>query len=254
MAATQMRVAAQLSSGVRHIAASYEAFAALKEDGSVLTWGEDTKGGNSDAVAVQLSSGVRHVTGNRGAFAALKDGSVVTWGEDRYGGNSGAVKAQLSSGVRDVAGNCWDFDFVAVKEDDSVVTWPPPRGVYATLSKTHLTSGVLRALEMKGTRGVGRPGEPHSIPVTWIEVKLVMRTSGDDWGIRMSKNNEHLQVMAILGGGAAARAIGESSDAIRVGDIILQVNGVRVGDMPWSLEPTEMFSKPEVILAGVRRV
>lgn len=89
---------------------------------------------------------------------------------------------------------CWDFDFVAVKADDSVVTWPPPRGVYATASKTHLTSGVLRALEMKGIGGVGRPGEPCSILVTWIEVKLVMHTSGDDWGIRMSKTNEHLTV------------------------------------------------------------
>jgi flagellin len=35
------------------------AFAALKADGSVVTWGDSTYGGNSSAVAAQLSSGVQ---------------------------------------------------------------------------------------------------------------------------------------------------------------------------------------------------
>jgi flagellin len=35
------------------------AFAALKADGSVVTWGNSTYGGNSSAVAAQLSSGVQ---------------------------------------------------------------------------------------------------------------------------------------------------------------------------------------------------
>ena len=57
------------------------AFAALKADGSVVTWGSSTFGGDSTAVASKLSSNVKAVYSNQLAFAALKtDGSVVTWG------------------------------------------------------------------------------------------------------------------------------------------------------------------------------
>ena len=57
------------------------AFAAVKADGSVVTWGRAECGGNSYAVTSELQGGVRHVVGNERAFAAVKeDGSVVTWG------------------------------------------------------------------------------------------------------------------------------------------------------------------------------
>ena len=57
------------------------AFAAVKVDGSVVTWGNAVSGGDSRGVAEQLSSGVQTVVGTRTAFAAVKvDGSVVTWG------------------------------------------------------------------------------------------------------------------------------------------------------------------------------
>ena len=56
------------------------AFAALKEDGSVVTWGDSNRGGNSSSVTRDLSFGVSEIFSNRQAFAALKeDGSVVTW-------------------------------------------------------------------------------------------------------------------------------------------------------------------------------
>jgi hypothetical protein len=90
-------VASQLSSGVSQIFSTAYAFAALKADGSVITWGF---GGDSSAVASQLSSGVSQIFSTDYAFAALKtDGSVVTWGSGEYGGNSSAVASQLSSGV-----------------------------------------------------------------------------------------------------------------------------------------------------------
>ena len=61
------------------------AFAAVKGDGSVVAWGDQTSGGNSDAVRSQLTTGVRQIVGNRSAFAAVKeDGSVVTWGNQRF--------------------------------------------------------------------------------------------------------------------------------------------------------------------------
>jgi alpha-tubulin suppressor-like RCC1 family protein len=63
------------------IFSSGSAFAALKADGSVVTWGADWSGGDSSGVAGQLSSGVMQIFSSGSAFAALKaDGSVVTWG------------------------------------------------------------------------------------------------------------------------------------------------------------------------------
>ena len=67
---------------------NWYAFAVLKSDGSVVTWGQSVYGGDSSAVAARLSSNVSAVYSNQYAFAALKnDGSVVTWGKPEYGGN-----------------------------------------------------------------------------------------------------------------------------------------------------------------------
>ena len=66
-----------------------EAFAALKEDGSVITWGHESRGGDSSNVAAELSSGVSQIFSANDAFAALKDdGSVITWGDDGDGGEN----------------------------------------------------------------------------------------------------------------------------------------------------------------------
>ena len=91
-------VATQLSSGVVNIFSTIVAFAALKEDGSVVTWGDDDSGGDSESVATQLSSGVVNIFSTYDAFAALKeDGSVVTWGDEDSGGYSKREAQQLKS-------------------------------------------------------------------------------------------------------------------------------------------------------------
>ena len=69
----------QLTRGVLHVAGSMGAFAAVKDDGSVVTWGDEEPGGDSDEIRDQLTCGGRHVVGNAFAFAAVKeDDSVVT--------------------------------------------------------------------------------------------------------------------------------------------------------------------------------
>ncbi|WP_269615761.1 SwmB domain-containing protein [Prochlorococcus marinus] len=61
------------------------AFAALKADGSVVTWGRSNFGGDSLSVSSKLSSGVNQIYSGNNAFAALKeDVSVVTWGGSSY--------------------------------------------------------------------------------------------------------------------------------------------------------------------------
>ena len=65
------------------IQASYNAFAAILEDGSVVTWGHAIYGGDSSAVRDQLS-GVQQIQATSEAFAAiLAGGSVVTLGSCR---------------------------------------------------------------------------------------------------------------------------------------------------------------------------
>ena len=120
--------------------ANFNAFAALKDDGSVVTWGVSTSGGSSTAVAAELSSGVKQVYSTLYAFAALKqDGSVVAWGDETWGGSapaglSDAAKIFSSSGA-----------FAAVKNDGSVVTWGnSARGGDSSAVSAQLTSGVLR--------------------------------------------------------------------------------------------------------------
>jgi flagellin-like hook-associated protein FlgL len=118
------------------------AFAALKADGSVVTWGSSTTGGNSSAVAAQLASGVQAIYSTSQAVAALKaNGSVVTWGSSSFGGNSSAVAAQLTGGVQAIYSS--SRAFAALKADGSVVTWGDSNyGGNSSAVAAQLASGV----------------------------------------------------------------------------------------------------------------
>ncbi|MDD5227242.1 MAG: hypothetical protein PHN45_00360 [Methylococcales bacterium] len=91
-----------------------QSFAALRADGSVVTWGSTWGGGDDSAVASQLDGTVKVVsiqTNSGGSYAALRaDGSVVTWGQTWSGGDSSSVASQLTSGV-EVFANIETDDF-----------------------------------------------------------------------------------------------------------------------------------------------
>ena len=71
------------------------AFAALRHDATVVTWGFPRCGGASVHVQKELV-GVSRVVAARYAFAALRtDGSVVTWGSMTSGGDSREVEGEL---------------------------------------------------------------------------------------------------------------------------------------------------------------
>jgi Ca2+-binding RTX toxin-like protein len=81
---------------VTQIWSNGDAFAALRADGSVVTWGSASYGGDSRTVANQLDGtvDVTQIYSADGAFAALRaDGSVVTWGV--ASASSSAVASQL---------------------------------------------------------------------------------------------------------------------------------------------------------------
>jgi alpha-tubulin suppressor-like RCC1 family protein len=131
-----------ITSNVTAVYSTSEAFAALKSDGSVVTWGSTYRGGDSSAVAASLTSNVKAVYANTSAFAALKtDGSVVTWGDATTGGNSTAVAGSLASNVTAVYAT--EIAFAALKADGSVVTWGDAQfGGNSTAVAGNLTSNV----------------------------------------------------------------------------------------------------------------
>ncbi|MFM6603642.1 MAG: beta strand repeat-containing protein, partial [Microcystis panniformis] len=137
-------MSSSLTSGVTQIFSTDTAFAALKSDGSVVTWGNSSLGGNSSSVSSSLTSGVTQIFSNDYAFAALKsDGSVVTWGESSNGGNSSSVSSSLTSGVTQIFSTFGAF--AALKSDGSVVTWGNSSlGGNSSSVSSSLTSGVTQ--------------------------------------------------------------------------------------------------------------
>ncbi|MEI6029803.1 MAG: cadherin-like domain-containing protein [Synechococcaceae cyanobacterium ELA739] len=124
------------------------AFAALRADGSVVTWGGPGFGSDSSAVAADLASGVTQIFSSYSAFAALKaDGSVVTWGD--WGGDSSAVASSLTSGVNEIFSN--EGAFAALKGDGSVVTWGYGWGGDSSAVASSLTSGVTQIFSTWGS-------------------------------------------------------------------------------------------------------
>jgi hypothetical protein len=144
------------------------AFAALKSDGSVVTWGGNM-GGDSSAVASQLSSGVSQIFSNAYAFAALKtDGSVVAWSDPNFGGDSSGVASQLSSGVTQIYSNA--VAFAALKSDGSVVTWGgSDSGGNSTAVAGQLSFGVTQIFSNGGAFAALKS---NGSVVTWDDSKF----------------------------------------------------------------------------------
>ena len=76
------------------LASSFDSFAAIMGDGSVVRWGHPDDG-DSGNVQEQLRN-VQHIQATQTACAAIPDhGSVVTWGFPSNGGNCARVQEQL---------------------------------------------------------------------------------------------------------------------------------------------------------------
>lgn len=114
---------------VKQIFSNNYAFAALRNDGSVVTWGLDYNGGDSSNVAHELNGeiDVKQIFSSEYAFAALRvDGSVVTWGHTYGGGDSSLVKSQLNGDIPVTQVFSTRDAFAALRVDGSVVTWGEP--------------------------------------------------------------------------------------------------------------------------------
>ncbi|OLP82233.1 hypothetical protein AK812_SmicGene37142 [Symbiodinium microadriaticum] len=136
-----------LPTRISRLFATNEAFAAIRIDGTVATWGDPASGGNSDAVQ-HLLHDVQELFATKAAFAALRsDGSVITWGSPMYGGNSCRVEHQLQGGVARVyAAEC---AFAAVRTDGSLVTWGYPRygGCCEAVRRVNVAKALLAIMQ-----------------------------------------------------------------------------------------------------------
>ena len=107
---------------VKQICASENAFAAVLENGTVVTWGDDLAGGDSSTVQHRLVN-VQSISSSSLAFAALVGvgihSCVVTWGCPPCG-DSSKVQDQLTN-VLQVKGSV--DSFMAFKANGTVVTW-----------------------------------------------------------------------------------------------------------------------------------
>ena len=96
------------------------AFAFLRANGSVFTWGDVQCGGDSSHIKHQLQDVVQ-IQATLCAFAALReDGSVVTWGHRNYGGDSDRVRSRLQDVCQIVPSMS---AFAALLGSGSVVCW-----------------------------------------------------------------------------------------------------------------------------------
>jgi hypothetical protein len=102
--------------GVVAIAAGWSHSLALKSDGTVVAWGDNSAGQTNVPAGL---TGVVAIAAGAGHSLALKsDGTVIAWG-DNYWGES-AVPAGLSGVVAIAAG--WSHS-LALKSDGTVVAW-----------------------------------------------------------------------------------------------------------------------------------
>ena len=96
-------------------------FAALREDGSVVCWGEPELGGDSTGVQGKLKE-VKEIHATRGGFAGLlQDGTVVTWGDPCHLRVDGSAVQDELKDVQEIhsSGNA----FAALLTSRRVVTW-----------------------------------------------------------------------------------------------------------------------------------
>ncbi|CAJ1340769.1 unnamed protein product [Effrenium voratum] len=172
------------------------AFALVKGDGRVVTWGLPSWGGDSSMVQEQLVD-VQSLQASVKAFCALRgDGTVVTWGDQLWGGDCSKVAEELWD-VQQVEAS--DGAFAALRGDGRVVTWGDPaqgadcRRVQEFLVDVRWLIAGKGAFAACGDCGV----------VTWGDAKR-----GGDCSAVKHELTEVSQIEATKGAFAAIRADG----------------------------------------------
>lgn len=155
------------------IAAGSSHNVALKADGTVVAWGDNTYG---QTMVPPGLSGVRAIAGASSYNLALKDdGTVVGWGQNNYGQLN--IPPGLSNVVAIAAGN---FNGAAVKLDGKVVVWG--QNTYGQGVPQAGISNVV-GVALSGSRGWG----------------LFQDASVSGWGFAAFNNWENIAALSATG-------------------------------------------------------
>jgi len=132
---------------VQNIFSTDRAFAALKLNGRVISWGDPSLGGDSSRFEKYLRFGVQNIVSNRRAFAALTvDGRVITWGNSQ----DGRVEQELKFGVKNIFST--RESFAALKLGGKVITWGDlHKGSESSKVSEFLKIGVIKVQTMDAT-------------------------------------------------------------------------------------------------------
>ena len=186
-------------SGVIGVFSNQGASAALKSNGSVITWGESNYGANSSDVSSNISSGVINIFSTFNAFAALKsNGSVITWGNSSFGGNSSSVQSDLSSGVVNIFNT--ETAFAALKSNGSVITWGGNGGNSSSV-QTDISSGVVNIFS---TGGAFAALKLDGSVITWSDPN----TGGDSSSVKSSLTSGVVNIINTVFAFAALKSNG----------------------------------------------
>jgi hypothetical protein len=103
-----------------NIYSTAKAFAVLRNNGSVQTWGDKNFGGDSSNNLVLLSKDVVDIVSNDYAFAAIKrNGNVVLWGDNKRGGTNN-TSADLKNIIKIINTT---KSFIALTNQGKVYHW-----------------------------------------------------------------------------------------------------------------------------------
>eukprot|EP00435_Cladocopium_sp_Y103_P013691 s2276_g3.t1 len=170
------------------------AFALLRPDGTVVTWGNAIDGGDSSAVQDELKD-VNQIQSSLHAFAAIRsDGSVVTWGKSDDGGNSSAVQHQLRD-VKHIQAS--SRAFAAIRADGSVIAWGNPRYGGDCSKEQDQLRDVTQIQASRDTFGASFAAVCDGRVVTWGD------TGGDSSSVR-SQLKDVVAIQATTFGGSFA--------------------------------------------------
>ncbi|MBX3737538.1 MAG: immunoglobulin domain-containing protein [Candidatus Didemnitutus sp.] len=149
--------------------------AALKADGTIVSWG-------STGVAPAVSDAVAIAAGYDFTAALRRDGTVVIGGSANMGANVPSVPANLRDVVAIAAGN---YHVVALKSDGTVVSWgsasssvlSPPAGLSGVVA---IAAGTSNSLALKSDGSVVSWGSANAAPpVALTGVKSIATGNGN---------------------------------------------------------------------------
>ena len=196
------------------------AFAAVRSDGSVVTWGAPDFGGNSSGIDFDGPQGTLKVTqifSNTWAFAALRnDGSVISWGDTDAGGDSSAVDFDGPNGTLKVV-RIFSADeaFAALRSNGSVVSWGNPlHGGNSSGVDFDGPSGTLTVSQIVSTGRAFAALRSDGSVVSWGDPTQ----GGDSNGVDFDGPSGTLKVVQLFSAGHAFAALRNDGSVVTWGD------------------------------------